>query len=37
MTSHSSCLWNVAKSLDALDSKGTRFGTYDSDLNYVGP
>jgi hypothetical protein len=35
--SHSGGLWKMADTIKALGSKTTRTGTYDFDLNYIGP
>jgi hypothetical protein len=35
--SHSGGLWKMASSVANLASKSTRIGTYDYDLNYIGP
>jgi hypothetical protein len=35
--SHSGGLWKMASSVANLASKSTRMGTYDYDLNYIGP
>jgi len=36
MGSHNGGVWKAAKSPEALNSKETRLGTYDADLNRVG-
>jgi RHS repeat-associated protein len=36
-TSHSGGLWKMATSVERLSSKQTRMGTYDYNLDYVGP
>jgi Novel toxin 21/Pretoxin HINT domain len=35
--SHSGGLWKMAQTVADLGSKATRMGTYDYDLNYIGP
>jgi len=37
ITSHSGGLWKMARTVAELGSKTTRMGTYDHDLNYIGP
>jgi RHS repeat-associated protein len=37
ITSHSGGLWKMARTVKDLGSKTTRMGTYDLDLNYIGP
>jgi hypothetical protein len=34
---HNGGLWKMARTVGDLGGKGTRMGTYDYDLNYVGP
>lgn len=36
-TSHSGGVWKMAKSPEALNSRTSRMGTYDEQLNYIGP
>ena len=35
--SHAGGLWKMARTTEGLASKSTRMGTYDYDLNYIGP
>lgn len=37
VTSHTGGLWEMARTIADLASKSTRMGTYDYDLNYLGP
>jgi hypothetical protein len=36
-TSHSGGLWKMARTVEGLGSKGSRMGTYDYNLEYIGP
>lgn len=37
ITGHTGGLWKMGKTVNSLKSKKTRMGTYDYDLNYIGP